>query len=306
MRRYWLTRLLRTVAVLFAVSLLAFAIIYAVPGDPVVTLTGMQATQQDLDAVRRSLGLDRPLYVQFARWIGRAVVGDFGTSLFSGRPTFEEILPRLAASLQLTIIGTAVGASAGLALGVFSGARPYSWIDNGSTFIAVLSISVPSFWLGVILIYVFSVILGWFPTSGRGGMEHFVLPGLCVATWSFGLLVRLTRSSVLEVMGEDYVRTARAKGNAEHRIIFWHALKNALLPVVTVLGIQFGLVLTSAVGIEVVFAWPGLGRLIADSILARDYPMVQAAVMSVAVVFILINLVVDLALGYFDPRIRYH
>ncbi|MBI4279722.1 MAG: ABC transporter permease [Armatimonadetes bacterium] len=266
----------------------------------------MQATQQELDAVRRSLGLDRPLYVQFARWIRRALVGDFGTSVFSGRPTFEEIFPRLVASLQLTVAGTVVGASAGLALGVISGARPYSWIDKGSTLIAVLSISVPSFWLGVILIYVFAVILGWFPSSGRGGIENFVLPGLCVATWSFGLLVRLTRSSVLEVMGDDYIRTARAKGNSERRVLFSHALKNALLPVVTVLGVQFGLVLTSAVGIEVVFAWPGLGRLIADSILARDYPTVQAAVIAVAVVFVLTNLVVDLALGYFDPRIRYH
>ena len=305
MTQFWFTRVARTAAVLLGVSVLVFAIMRLVPGDPAVILLGGQGTAQDLERVRRSLGLDRPIAVQFVRWLRQIATGNLGTSIFTGQPVLSEVLPRLWASLELATFGTAIGAGTGLLLGVVSGARSQTIVDRAATLFAVFTISIPAFWLGVILIYVFSVLLGWFPSGGRGGLPSLVLPGLSIATWTLGLVTRMTRSGVLDVLGHEYVRTARAKGNTEGRVIYKHVLRNALLPVVTVLGVQFGVILSSAVGVEVVFAWPGIARQITQAILERDYPVIQAAVLIIATVFVVSNLVVDLLVGYLDPRVRY-
>jgi len=305
MTQFWFTRVARTAAVLLGVSVLVFAIMRLVPGDPAVILLGGQGTAQDLERVRRSLGLDRPIAVQFVRWLRQIATGNLGTSIFTGQPVLSEVLPRLWASLELATFGTAIGAGTGLLLGVVSGARSQTIVDRAATLFAVFTISIPAFWLGVILIYVFSVLLGWLPSGGRGGLPSLVLPGLSIATWTLGLVTRMTRSGVLDVLGHEYVRTARAKGNTEGRVIYKHVLRNALLPVVTVLGVQFGVILSSAVGVEVVFAWPGIARQITQAILERDYPVIQAAVLIIATVFVVSNLVVDLLVGYLDPRVRY-
>jgi ABC-type dipeptide/oligopeptide/nickel transport system permease component len=305
MTQFWTARVVRTAAVLLGVSVLVFAIMRLVPGDPAVILLGGQGTAQDLERVRQSLGLDRPIVVQFVRWLGQIASGNLGTSIFTGQPVLTEVLPRLWASLELAIFGTAIGVSIGLLLGVVSGARSQTIVDRAATLFAVFTISIPAFWLGVILIYVFSVLLGWFPSGGRGGLASLVLPGLSIATWTMGLVTRMTRSGVLDVLGHEYVRTARAKGNTEGHVIYKHVLRNALLPVVTVLGVQFGVILSSAVGVEIVFAWPGIARQITQAILERDYPVIQAAVLIIATVFVVSNLVVDLLVGYLDPRIRY-
>jgi ABC-type dipeptide/oligopeptide/nickel transport system permease component len=304
--RFWLTRLARTAAVFLGVSVLVFTIMRMVPGDPAVLLLGSQASAEDLERLRQSLGLNQPLYVQFLRWLPQMLTGHLGTSIFTGQPVLTEVLPRLWASLELAAFGTGIGIACGLILGVISGARRYSLLDRCATFVAVFSISMPAFWLGLILIYVFSVLLRWFPSGGRGGLESLVLPGVAIATWTMGLVARMTRSGILETLGQEYVRTAKAKGGTEARVVYKHVLRNALLPVVTVLGVQFGVVLSSAVGVEIVFAWPGIAREIAQAILERDYPVIQAAVLIVAAVFVVANLVVDLLVGYLDPRIRYH
>lgn len=306
MTRFWFTRAARTAAVLLGVSIVVFAIMRLVPGDPAVILLGSQATAQDLERVRQSLGLDRPIYVQFLRWLPQIVSGNFGTSIFTGQPALTEVMPRLWASLELAAFGTVIGIGVGLLLGVISGARSQTIVDRAATLFAVFTISMPAFWLGVILIYIFSVLLGWFPSGGRGGLPSLVLPGLSIATWTMGLVTRMTRSGILDVLGHEYVRTARAKGNPEPRVIYKHVLRNALLPVITVLGVQFGVVLSSAVGVEIVFAWPGIARQITQAILERDYPVIQAAVLIIAAVFVLSNLIVDVLVGYLDPRIRYH
>jgi len=303
--RFWLARIVRTAAVLFGVSVVVFAIMRAIPGDPAVILLGGQGTAQDLQRVRQSLGLDQPVYVQFLKWFSQIVLGNLGTSIFTGQPVLTEIVPRLWASLELAGFGTGIGVTIGLALGVFAGARSQTFFDHAATLVAVFTISMPAFWLGIILIYVFSVLLGWFPTGGQGGLASLVLPGLSIATWTLGLVTRMTRSGVLDVLGHEYVRTARAKGSSESRVMYRHVLRNALLPVITVLGVQFGVVLSSAVGVEVVFAWPGIARQITQAILERDYPMIQAAVLIIASVFVCSNLLVDLLVGYLDPRIRY-
>jgi peptide/nickel transport system permease protein len=305
MIQFWFTRIARTAAVLLGVSAMVFAIMRLVPGDPAVILLGGQGTAQDLERIRQSLGLNRPISVQFLAWLRQIASGNLGTSIFTGQPVLTEVMPRLWASLELATFGTVIGVGIGLLLGVVSGARNQTAVDKAATLFAVFTISMPGFWLGVILIYVFSVLLGWFPSGGRGGLPSLVLPGLSIATWTIGLVTRMTRSGILEVLGHEYVRTARAKGSSEPRVIYKHVLRNALLPVVTVLGVQFGVILSSAVGVEIVFAWPGLARQITQAILERDYPVIQAAVLLIAAVFVLSNLIVDLLVGYLDPRIRY-
>ncbi len=305
MRRYLFARLVRMLVVLLGASFVSFSIIHLVPGDPAVALTGMRATQQDLETVRRLMGLDYPIPVQFLIWLRSVFSGDLGRSIFSGRPVLSEILPHLTASLELIAFGSLLGLLVGLSLSVISAAKPHSWLDNSATMLAAFSVSLPSFWMGVLLIYLFSVLLGWFPAGGREGVRSLVLPGICVATWTMGLSARLMRSSLLEVLQHDYIRTARAKGNPEYRVLLRHALTNALIPLVAVLGVQIGLILTSVVGVEIVFAWPGLGRVIADAILARDYPLIQGTVLTVALIVVASDLVADICLGFLDPRIRY-
>jgi peptide/nickel transport system permease protein len=302
---YVVRRILMLVPVLFGVSLIVFSILKFIPGDPARVMAGMDASQDDVENVRRQLGLDQPLYVQYGRFIGNAIAGDFGRSIRSRRPVGEEIANTVPATIQLAMISMVLATVFGGALGVIAATRQYTIWDGLTMVLALLGISVPIFWLGLMLILLFAVQLGWLPAQGRGGPENLILPSLTLGAASAGIIARMMRSSMLEVLRQDYVRTARAKGLGEHVVVLRHALKNAAIPAVTVIGLQFGYLLGGAVITETVFAWPGMGRLIVEGIKFRDYPIVQSGILLLAMVFSLVNLAVDLLYAYLDPRIRY-
>ena len=312
MQRYALRRLLLTIPVLFGVSVLAFAIVRVVPGDPVRLIAGPDAPEDVVARIRVELGLDRPLHVQYLAFLGRAVQGDLGRSLRTRGSVVDEILTRFPATFELTTASMVVAVLVGIPLGLLSAARRATWVDYLAMGGSLSMLSMPIFWFAIVAIWIFSLQLGWLPVSGRGGapwewdgLRHLVLPAITLATTSIAIISRLTRSGMLEVLGREFVTTARAKGLPERAVVVKHALKNALIPVVTVVGLQYGLLLGGAVVTETIFAWPGVGRLAITSILQRDYPMVQGCVLLVAVVFVLINLAVDLLYGWLDPRIRY-
>ena len=312
MRQFILRRLLVTVPVLLGVSVLAFAIMHVVPGDPVRLIAGPDAPEDVVQRLRTELGLERPLHVQYWSFLTRAVQGDLGRSLRSRAPVVDEIMNRFPATLELTTVSMLIAVVVGVPLGLVSAVRRASWVDYTATGVSLSTLSMPVFWFAIVAIWIFSLNLGWFPVSGRGGpvwewdgLRHVVLPAITLATTSVAIISRLTRSGMLEVLGRDYITTARAKGIAEPLVVGKHALKNALIPVVTVVGLQYGFLLGGAVVTETIFAWPGVGRLAITSILQRDYPVVQGCVLLVAVLFVLINLVVDLLYGWLDPRIRY-
>jgi ABC-type dipeptide/oligopeptide/nickel transport system permease component len=312
MRQFILRRLLVTVPVLLGVSVLAFAIMHVVPGDPVRLIAGPDAPEDVVQRLRGDLGLDRPLHVQYWSFLTRAVQGDLGRSLRSRAPVVDEILTRFPATLELTTVSMLIAVLVGVPLGLVSAVRRASWVDYTAMGLSLSTLSMPVSWFAIVAIWIFSLNLGWFPVSGRGGpvwewdgLRHVALPAITLATTSVAIISRLTRSGMLEVLGRDYITTARAKGIAEPLVVGKHALKNALIPVVTVVGLQYGFLLGGAVVTETIFAWPGVGRLAITSILQRDYPVVQGCVLLVAVVFVLINLVVDLLYGVLDPRIRY-
>src|SRR5262247_4426982 len=290
-------------------------VLHLSPGDPVEIMLGTQATQEDRARLRTDLGLDQPLHVQYVRWLGHVVRGDLGRSLFMRRPVLGEVLGRLQATLILTGTALLLSTTLGIALGVLSATRPNSLLDRLSAIASLFGASMPSFWLGIVLMVIFSLWLGWLPASGMfapyggGGvgdlLSHLVLPTITLAAASLTIIARLTRSTMLDVLGQDYVRTARAKGASEWAVIARHALRNALIPIVTVVGVQTGYLLGGAVLTETVFAWPGVGTLMVQGILARDFPLVQGCVLIVALVFVLFNLAVDLLYAMLDPRIRY-
>jgi peptide/nickel transport system permease protein len=255
--------------------------------------------------VRTEFGLDQPVYIQYFNWLGNVLRGDFGYSFRTDRPVLDEILTRLPATLQLALAGMLVALVIAIPVGIISATRQYSAVDNLSMFGALLGVSMPNFWLGLLLIMFFSVHLGWLPVFGRGGIEHLILPAITLGTGMAAITTRLMRSSMLEVLRQDYIRTARAKGLSEKVVICKHALKNALIPVVTVVGLQFGFLLEGAVIVEVIFAWPGIGRLLVDSIFARDFPVIQGCILFIAVMFVFVNLLVDSSYTYLDPKIRY-
>ena len=312
MTRYLIRRVLQTVPVLFGVSLLAFAIMHVVPGDPVRLIAGPDAPESVVQRVRAELGLERPLYVQYVSFLGRAVQGDLGRSLRSRAPVIDEILTRFPATLELTTVSMLMAVVVGLPLGLLAAVRRSTWVDYLSMGASLSSLSMPIFWVAIVAIWLFSLQLGWLPVSGRAGpvwqwegLRHIVLPAATLATTSVAIISRLTRSGMLDVLGREYVTTARAKGVSPLGVVGKHALKNALIPVVTVVGLQYGFLLGGAVVTETIFAWPGVGRLAMTSILQRDYPVVQGCVLLVAVAFVLINLFVDVLYGWLDPRIRY-
>jgi peptide/nickel transport system permease protein len=312
MWRYALRRLALTLPVLLGVSLLVFAIMHVVPGDPVRLIAGPDAPESVIARMRAELGLDRPLHVQYLAFLGRALVGDLGHSLRSRAAVVDEILARFPATLELTTVSMAIAVLLGIPLGLVAAVKRATWVDYAAMGASLSTLSMPIFWVAIVAIWLFSLQLGWFPVSGRGGpvwewngLRHILLPALTLATTSVAIISRLTRSGMLEVLGREYVVTARAKGVAEVRVVSKHALKNALIPVVTVVGLQYGFLLGGAVVTETIFAWPGVGRLAMTSILQRDYPVVQGCVLLVAVLFVLINLAVDLLYGWLDPRIRY-
>lgn len=300
------------VPVLLGVSVLVFLIVHLTPGDPARLLAGPEAYEEDIQAIRVRLGLDLPLPVQYGRFLRGVVSGDLGTSFRSGRSVAEEISARFPYTVELASVSLFLAVAAGVLVGVFSAARQNSVWDAGAMGTALMGISVPTFWLGLLLMLLFSYYLGWLPASGRGGpvwtragLESILMPAIALGSPSAAVIARLTRSSLLEVLSQDYVRTARAKGLPERVVLYRHALKNALIPVVTVAGLRLGALLGGAVITEQVFAWPGIGTLVVNAINARDYPVVQGTVLLIAAVFVLLNLTVDLVYGLIDPRIRF-
>ena len=301
--------------VLLGVSVVVFLVLHLSPGDPAEIMLGSQATREDLTRLRAELGLDEPLHVQYVRWLAHVAQGDLGRSIWMKRPVLGEVLDRLRATLILTGTALLLSTAGGIALGVASATRPNSLLDRLSAVASLFGASMPVFWLGIVLMVIFSLWLGWLPASGMfapygGGdlgnlLAHLVLPALTLGAASITIIARLTRSTMLEVLGQDYIRTARAKGLVERRVVVRHGLKNALIPIVTVVGVQAGYLLGGAVLTETVFAWPGVGTLMVQGILARDFPLVQGCVLVIALSFVLINLAVDLLYGWLDPRIRY-
>ena len=315
MRSYLARRLLLLVPVLVGVSVVVFLVLHLSPGDPAEIMLGSQATQEDLARLRRELGLTEPLHVQYVHWVAHVARGDLGRSIWMKRPVLDEVLNRYKATLVLTASGLLLSTVGGIILGVASAVRPHSFLDRMSAVTSLFGASMPVFWLGIVLMVVFSLWLGWLPASGmwapygEGGLRdllaHLVLPAVTLAAASLTIIARLTRSTMLEILSQDYIRTARAKGLVEQRVVFRHGLKNALVPIVTVVGVQAGYLLGGAVLTETVFAWPGVGTLVVQGILARDVPLVQGCVLVVALTFVLVNLAVDVLYAYLDPRIRY-
>jgi ABC-type dipeptide/oligopeptide/nickel transport system permease component len=297
-------RLLQAIPVLLGVSLAVFLMVHLIPGDPAALIAGTDATRADVENVRQSLGLDRPLPVQYVSFVGKALTGDFGKSFRTGRPVLEEIMPRYLNTMALGAIALAIAVLIGMASGIVSAVRRHTAFDNAALLLSLAGVSMPTFFLGLLLMLVFSVWLGWLPLSGKDTWAHYILPAITLSTASIAIVSRVMHASLIEVLHEDYVRTARAKGQREALVIWRHAVRNALIPVVTVAGLQLGYLLGGAVVTETVFAWPGLGRLLVQSILARDFPVVQAAVLLLATTFVAINLITDLIYGLLDPRIR--
>lgn len=303
MLRFLIRRLLQAIPVLFGVSVGVFLMLHLVPGDPAEIVAGQMASREDVENVRRALGLDPPLLEQYLQFAGRALSGDFGTSFRTGRPVSEEILARYGNTLLLGSVALLIAVIAGGLAGIVAAVKRFTWIDNLALALSILAISTPAFSLGLLLILGFAVWFSVLPMSGFDTWQALVLPALTLSAASMAVICRIMRSSLVEVMDNQYVRTARAKGLREHLVVWRHGVRNALIPVVTVAGLQLGYLLGSAVVTETVFAWPGLGRLLVQSILARDFPVVQASVLVVAVTFILVNIVTDLLYALLDPRI---
>ena len=301
-----LRRILAVVPVLFGVTLAVFSMLFLVPGDPVKMMLAEFVTNPDQVAqMRAQLHLDEPILKQYGRFVTSAVRGDLGTSIRSRRPVTIEIGENLGSTAQLALAAMVVAIGLGIPLGLLAALSRNSWLDVASMGTALLGVSMPSFWLGLLLIFVFSLHLAWFPATGGGDLQHLILPAITLGMIAAAIIARLTRSSMLEVLGQDYVRTARAKGLGGFAVVVRHALKNALIPIITIFGLQFGNLLAGAVIVETVFSRPGLGRLIVGGILNKDFPLVQGTVLFVATTYVLINLLVDVAYAYADPRIRF-
>jgi peptide/nickel transport system permease protein len=303
--RYILARLLWLGPVLLGVSLIVFGIMKLVPGDVAQVMAGLDGTAEDVENIRRSLGLDQPLHVQYGRFLWRSLQLDFGRSAVTKQLVATEIASRVRPTAELAASALAFAVVLGLITGIIAATRQYTVWDNLATLVSLVGVSMPIFWLGLMLMLLFSVTLGWLPSSGAGTPAQLILPALALGSASTAIIARQTRSGMLEVLRQDYVRTARAKGLTENVVVVGHALKNALIPTVTVVGLQVGYLLGGAVLTETVFARPGLGRLLVDSITRRDIAVVQTTIMLLSVTFVLVNLIVDLLYVKLDPRIRY-
>ncbi|KLU59929.1 glutathione transport system permease protein GsiC [Peptococcaceae bacterium CEB3] len=304
MLKFIVRRLLGMIPILFIVSILIFSFVRFIPGDPARLVAGPDATYRDIQAVRAQLGLDKPVVTQYIDYVEGLLRGNLGTSLKTGRPVAEEIGSRFMATFWLTVVSMGWAFVIGLLIGVASAVKRNRWQDYAGMFTAVSGISLPSFWLGLMLIQLFSVRLGWLPTAGFDSWKSLVLPSLTLGSGVAAVIARFTRSSLMEVLREDYTRTARAKGLHYNIVVWKHALRNALIPVVTMTGLQFGFLLGGSVVVETVFSWPGLGRLLIDSVAFRDYPVIQGEMLLFALEFILINLVVDVLYAVLNPQIR--
>jgi len=304
MLRRVLRQLVLVLPTLLGVVTLVFAFLHLVPGDPVEIMLGDSAAPADVAALRHDLGLDRPLPAQYARFLMRIAHGDLGRSIAFRAPVATVIRDRYPATLELAGAAFLLALSLAVPLGVLAAARAGSMLDRLTRIASLAGACLPSFWLGPLLILGFSIGLGWLPVSGRGGPLHLILPAVTLALGMMGVLVRLVRASMLEALGEDYIRTARAKGTPGWRVVAVHALRNALMPVTTVAGLQAGALLAGAILTETIFAWPGLGRLVVEAISARDYPLVQGCVLTIGVSYVTVNLVTDLVYQAIDPRLR--
>ena len=305
MLNYFLKRLLGLIPTLLIVAVLVFLFVHMLPGDPARLAAGQDADEQTVAMVRQELGLDKPLPQQFVSFFTHMLQGDFGTSIRTRRPVSTEIAERFFPTVMLTITSMVWAVFFGMGIGIVSAVFRNQWPDRLGMTLAVSGISFPAFALGMLLMQIFSVQLGWLPTVGAATWKHYILPSITLGAAVAAVMARFTRASFVEVIQEDFVRTARAKGVAEYGVVFKHTLRNALIPVVTMMGLQFGFLLGGSILVEAVFNWPGLGRLLVDSVQMRDYPVIQTLVLLFSLEFILINLVVDVLYGYINPTIRY-
>jgi peptide/nickel transport system permease protein len=313
MNRYLVKRLISLVPILFGVTVMVFLLVHMIPGDPAAAMLGTEATPDAVQALRQEMGLDRPLPVQYLTWLGKAVKGDLGRSLHARAPVGELIGEKFAATAELGLVATVISLVIAIPAGIVSAVRKNTLLDYVATLTSLFGVSMPSFWLGIALILFFGLRLRWLPAGGYTpfsqapleNLRYVLLPAISLGAGLAGVVARQTRSAMLEVLREDFIRTARAKGLAERVVIYRHALRNSLIPIVTVVGLQVGRILGGVVITETIFAWPGIGKLVVDGIFARDFPVVQAVTLVMAFSFVLINLVVDMLYGYFDPRIRY-
>jgi ABC-type dipeptide/oligopeptide/nickel transport system permease component len=304
-QRYVLRRLALAIPNLILISLIVFVIMRVLPGDPVRTmLAGTPTSGDQIEQIRQSMGLNDPLYLQYAHFVGDALQGDLGRSLITKRSVTGEIVDQFPSTLILTLAGLAVAILVGVVLGIIAAIKKGSWFDAAGMGVALIGVSMPSFWLGLLLLFLFSFKLGWFPAVGAGGWKHLVLPAIVLGVGEAAIIARLVRASMVEVLRQEYVAVARAKGLRESIVVTRHALRNALIPLVTTLGLEFGFLLGGAVVLESVFARPGLGRLTVEAILARDFPVVQGAVLFVATLYIIVNILIDVSYAWLDPRIR--
>ncbi|MFC7395428.1 glutathione ABC transporter permease GsiC [Scopulibacillus cellulosilyticus] len=302
---YFIKRLIGMIPILFVISIIIFLFVHLIPGDPARLVAGKDATMADIKLVRQELGLDKPLPEQYISYMTNLLHGNLGTSLRTKDPVSVMLAQRFMPTFWLSVWSLLWALVFGLLIGVISATKRNKWQDYSGMFAAVSGISLPSFWLGLMLIQIFSVQLGWLPTGGLDSWKSYILPSLTLGAGIAAVIARFTRSSLMDILKEDYVRTGRAKGLKERRVVWNHALKNAMIPVVTMTGLQFGFLLGGSVVVETVFSWPGLGRLLVDSVSYRDYPVIQAEMLLFSLKFLIINLGVDLIYGYLNPQIRY-
>ena len=305
MGRFLARRLVLTIPVLLGVATLVFSLIHLIPGDPAQAMLGEAAPQSDVEELRRRLGLDKPLVEQYGVFLQGLVKGDLGTSLRTGEPVTDQIVERMPATFELAAAAMFVAIAFSMPLGILAAVRRGTAVDHAAMTVSLAGVSVPNFWLGPLLAIVFAVELGWLPVSGRGTWAHLVLPAISLGAALAAILARMTRATLLEELREQYVQAARARGVSRMRAILRHAFRNSLIPVVTLLGLQFGAVLTGAVITETIFAWPGIGRLLIQAIGFRDYPLVQGCILLIALTYVGVNLLTDVIYGVLDPRIRY-
>jgi ABC-type dipeptide/oligopeptide/nickel transport system permease component len=303
--RYVARRVMLTIPVLLGVATLVFSLIHMVPGDPAVAMLGEGAAPDDVAALKRSMGLDRPLFEQYLSFLGGVVRGDLGRSFRTGQPVSAMIVERVPATVELALAAMLVALLVAVPLGVVAAIHQHKWPDHAAMAFALAGISIPNFWLGPLLAIVFAVELGWLPVAGRSGWSSLVLPAVALGMALSAILARMTRASLLDELGELYLRAARARGVSSRRAVMAHALRNALVPLITILALQFGAVLTGSVITETIFAWPGIGRLLVQSIGFRDYPLVQGCILFIAVTYVSVNLITDVLYGTVDPRIRF-
>lgn len=305
MKRYLLHRLLLFLPTLLGSLTLVFFLIHLIPGDPVEVMLGETASSADKEALRRELGLNLPIWTQYLRFLTALAQGDLGHSLYEQGGVTELILIRFPATLELTLAAMGVALCIAFPLGIMAAVKKNSWMDQGSLIFSLLGLAMPNFWLGPLLMIVFSIGLGWLPVSGRGGLAHLILPSLTLGMVMASILIRMIRSSLLETIHEDYIQTARAKGLSEWRVWLKHALRNSLLSVITIVGLQFGALLAGSIITETIFTWPGIGRLTIQAIQTRDYPLVQGCILVISTSYLVVNLLTDLLYHLADPRVSY-